>query len=35
MKIGIIADSLKKELFAALKEAKELGAEGVQIYAKN
>ena len=35
MKIGIIADSLKKELFAALKEAKELGAAGVQIYAKN
>lgn len=34
MKIGIIADSLKKPLFEALAQAKELGADGVQIYAK-
>ena len=34
MKIGIIADSLLKPLSEALKEAKALGADGVQIYAK-
>ncbi len=34
MKIGIIADSLKKPLFEALEQAKELGADGVQLYAK-
>ncbi len=34
MKIGIIADSLQKPLYDALKQAKELGADGVQIYAK-
>jgi len=34
MKIGIIVDSLQKPLFEALKQAKELGADGVQIYAK-
>lgn len=34
MKIGIIADSLQKPLFEALAQAKALGADGVQIYAK-
>ncbi len=34
MKIGIIADSLLKPLYEALRQAKELGADGVQIYAK-
>ena len=34
MKIGIIVDSLRKPLFEGLKQAKELGADGVQIYAK-
>lgn len=34
MKIGIIVDSLCKPLFEGLKQAKELGADGVQIYAK-
>lgn len=33
MKIGIIAELLKKPLYECLKRAKELGAEGVQLYA--
>ena len=33
MKIGIIVESLRLPLFAGLKKAAELGADGVQIYA--
>ena len=35
MKIGIIADSLRLELRAALRKAKELGADGVQLWVVN
>ncbi len=34
MKIGIIADCFNKPMFEALAEAKRLGADGVQIYAR-
>lgn len=35
MKIGIIADSLRKPLFESVKQAKELGADGVQFCTKS
>lgn len=35
MKIGIIADSLRMELRAALRKAKDLGADGVQLWVVN